>query len=174
MWFILTTMNINIMTASHHYRPCHFLFVFILTLSHSYTHNFCMRVSRAERTAWISDPEQVHTTGSFWACSSSATYCRHTESYFSYLKLNYCKYVLSEYLSIEVNGYVLYRVVRQAHRKWSRLVFTCPCQSLPFTKIRLSGRVLSDSRIWLSWSYTIFLGICKEECDWKHLLRLAF
>lgn len=86
MWFILTTMNINIMrsdsqatlqTMSFH------ICVYSHWLHHSYTHNFCMRVSRAERTAWISDPEQVQTTGSFWPCSSSATYCRHTESDFS-------------------------------------------------------------------------------------------
>lgn len=77
-------LTISDLTASHEYKP----FVFILSDSfhHCYAYNFCMRVSRAERTAWISDPEQVQTTGSFWACSSSATYCRNTYSVITLLQ----------------------------------------------------------------------------------------
>lgn len=39
------------------------------------THNFCMRVSRAESTAWISAVVHVETTGCLFPWSCSATYC---------------------------------------------------------------------------------------------------
>lgn len=40
---------------------------------------------------------------------------------------------------------------------------TWPCQSVVFTKMTFSGRAASDTRIWFSWSYTTFLGICRNK-----------
>lgn len=40
-----------------------------------------------------------------------------------------------------------------------QVFLTWPCQSDVLTRMMLSGRWLSDTRMWLSWSYTVFLGI---------------
>lgn len=40
---------------------------------------------------------------------------------------------------------------------------TWPCQSVVFTRMTFSGRAASDTRIWFSWSYTTFLGICRDK-----------
>lgn len=98
------------------------------------THNFWMRVSTADSTAWISAGEHVHTTGCLCTWSCSATYCNEN----------------------------IARVKNEAspQSKASRALtrrHTCPCQSVAFTRIRLSGSAESDTKIWFSWSYTAFL-----------------
>lgn len=65
----------------------------------------------------------------------------------------------------------LSQYVRKANRKQSRshvrphvLVFlTWPCQSDVLMRMMLSGRWLSDTRMWFSWSYTVFLGIYAKQ-----------
>lgn len=42
---------------------------------------------------------------------------------------------------------------------------TWPCQSDVLMRMMLSGSWLSDTRMWLSWSYTVFLGICDTRGD---------
>lgn len=42
--------------------------------------------------------------------------------------------------------------------------FTWPCQSEVLTRIMFSGSWSSETRMWFSWSYTVFLGIWK----WRH------
>lgn len=37
---------------------------------------------------------------------------------------------------------------------------TCPCQSDVLTRMMCSGSWSSETRMWFSWSYTVFLGIC--------------
>lgn len=39
------------------------------------------------------------------------------------------------------------------------MLLTWPCQSDVLMRMMLSGSWLSDTRMWLSWSYTVFLGI---------------
>lgn len=36
----------------------------------------------------------------------------------------------------------------------------CPCQSEVLTRMIFSGSWSSEMRMWFSWSYTVFLGIC--------------
>lgn len=170
MWFTLTTMNINIMRSDS--QP----FVFILTDSTTVTLTIsvCVWAGRKGRPGFLilSRCRPLAASGP----AAARPHTADTQSHISLISMFYqhlCAYWWF-YLFWSKWLFCTGWSDRQAHRKWSRLVFTCPCQSLPFTKIRLSGRVLSDSRIWLSWSYTIFLGICKEECDRKHFLRLAF
>lgn len=48
----------------------------------------------------------------------------------------------------------------RSHFKIGVQVFlTWPCQSDVLMRMMLSGRWLSDTRMWFSWSYTVFLGI---------------
>lgn len=52
-----------------------------------------------------------------------------------------------------------------AHSVWSFL--TWPCQSDVLIRMMLSGSWLSDTRMWFSWSYTVFLGICDRREEMK-------
>lgn len=40
---------------------------------------------------------------------------------------------------------------------------TCPCQSAVLTRMIFSGSWSSETRMWFSWSYTVFLGICRHR-----------
>lgn len=112
--------------------------VWWMLTGHKSTHNFWMRVSTAESTAWISAAEHVQTTGCLCTCSCSATYCNKANAQ---SKIKDRKQASNEFF---VHGL----------DTRSR---TCPCQSVPLTRIRLSGSAESDNRIWFSWSYTAFL-----------------
>lgn len=63
------------------------------------TYNFWIRVSRAESTAWISDTEQVHTTGCFCACRESATYYTHRHTQYRYNCIKRAVYIAQKRFS---------------------------------------------------------------------------
>ena len=60
----------------------------------------------------------------------------------------------------EFLGAPFWNVQSRSQLKLAVQVFlTWPCQSDVLMRMMLSGRWLSDTRMWFSWSYTVFLGI---------------
>lgn len=57
-------------------------------------------------------------------------------------------------------------------REGQRRLLTWPCQSDVLISTMLSGRRFSETRMWFSWSYTVFLGICRSERT-NFLVRIA-
>lgn len=116
--------------------------LWMLTIQKS-THNFWMRVSTADSTAWISAAEHVQTTGCLCTWSCSTTYCNTTNTQKSKMK--------------SVQQMFLHRERLHTHTQKHTHDHTCPCQSVPLTRMRLSGSAESANKIWFSWSYTAFL-----------------
>lgn len=68
--------------------------------------------------------------------------------------------VVLEHIRQVLKGEQKVRLERELRKRSFRGQLTCPCQSDVLMRIMLSGSWLSDTRMWLSWSYTVFLGIC--------------
>lgn len=98
------------------------------------THYLCIRETMVLKAACTSAAEQVHTTGSVWRCRASERNCGRADG--------------------EPPGLPRPRPVGRTPDP------TCPCQSDVLTRMMCSGSWSSETRMWFSWSYTVFLGIC--------------
>lgn len=142
------------------------------------TYNLWMRETMVLNAAWMSAVVQVQTTGRWWFWSISERYWEENKRGMSRKQENWSlQYILlSEMYCLNHFSFFLNQLsfhnlnnscfpncyFQKLVKLFKKLILgflTWPCQSDVLMRMMLSGRWLSDTRMWFSWSYTVFLGI---------------
>lgn len=105
------------------------------------THNLCMREMMVLNAACMSAVVHVHTTGRPWFCNTSDTYWHKKTGR-----------GLHKWITTSQNLQLIIRHHRNCHVVLTAVNHTWPCQSEVLMRMMLSGRWLSDTRMWFSWS----------------------